>query len=113
MKTLLAFALLFALSATTAAQERVARVGYLSWQNSGAYYDATLKGFTDGLRDEGYVEGRNLELLKRSASNDPERFKPIARELAAAKVDVFFAPATPMATAAWYAVKNTPIVIAT
>lgn len=113
MKTLLMFAVVLALSATTAAQERVARVGYLSWQNSGAYYDATLKGFTDGLRDEGYVEGRNLELLKRSASNDPERFKPIARELAAAKVDVFFAPATPMATAAWYAVKNTPIVIAT
>ncbi|MEJ7668451.1 MAG: ABC transporter substrate-binding protein [Casimicrobiaceae bacterium] len=98
---------------TAAAQERVGRVGYLSWQDSGAYYDATLKGFANGLREEGYIEGKNLELLRRSASNDPERFKPIARELAAAKVDVFFAPATPMATAAWYAVKHTPIVIAT
>ena len=66
-----------------------------------------------GLREEGFEEGRNLTLLKRSASNDPERFKPLARELAAAKVDVFFAPATPMATAAWYAAKNTPIVVAT
>jgi len=28
-------------------------------------------------------------------------------------VDVFFAPATPMATAAWYADRNTPIVVAT
>ena len=111
--TLLAFALVSSLSATTAAQERIARVGYLSWQDTGPYFETTLKGFTEGLRDEGYVEGRNLELLKRSASNDPDRFKPIARELAAAKVDVFFAPATPMATAAWYAVKNTPIVIAT
>ena len=91
----------------------MAKVGYLSWQDQGAYYDATLKGFTDGLRDEGYVEGRNLEILKRSTSNDAERFKPLARELAAAKVDVFFAPATPMATAAWYAAKNTPIVVAT
>ena len=51
--------------------------------------------------------------MQRSASNDPERFKGLARELAAAKVDVFFAPATPMATAAWYADKNTPIVVAT
>jgi ABC-type uncharacterized transport system substrate-binding protein len=45
--------------------------------------------------------------------NDPDRFKALARELAAANVDVFFAPSTPMATAAWYAAKNTPIVVAT
>ncbi len=58
MKTLLALALVSSLSATTAAQERIARVGYLSWQDSGAYYESTLKGFTEGLRDEGYVEGQ-------------------------------------------------------
>ncbi len=113
MKILQTLALSLLLLGTAAAQERVARVGYLSWQDSGAYHEATLKGFVDGLREQGYVEGKNLELLRRSASSDPERFKPLARELAAAKVDVFFAPATPMATAAWYAEKNTPIVIAT
>lgn len=112
MKMLLAWALSLLLPAA-AAEERVARVGYLSWQDTGAYYEATLKGFVDGLRDEGYVEGKNLQLLRRSASNDAGKFKPIARELAAAKVDVFFAPATPMATAAWFAAKDTPIVIAT
>ena len=113
MKILLSIALGLALSVTAAAQERVARVGYLSWQDTGGYYESTLKGFVEGLRSEGFVEGKNLELLRRSASNDPERFKPLARELAAAKVDVYFAPATPMATAAWYASKETPIVIAT
>jgi putative tryptophan/tyrosine transport system substrate-binding protein len=113
MKFVLGIALALALSFTAAAQERVARVGYLSWQDTGAYYDSTLKGFVEGLRSEGFVEGKNLELLRRSASNDPARFKPLARELAAAKVDIFFAPATPMATAAWYADKNAPIVIAT
>ena len=95
------------------AQERIARVGYLSWQDQGTYFEATLKGFLAGLSEEGFVEGRNLELLRRSASNDAGRFKPIARELAAAPVDVFFAPATPMATAAWYASRKTPIVVAT
>jgi len=113
MKSLLALVLACALWAPAAAQDRIARVGYLSWQSNSRFLPSTLTGFTEGLRDEGYVEGKNLELLKRSASNDPDRFKPIARELAAAKVDVFFAPATPMATAAWYAAKNTPIVIAT
>lgn len=104
---------LLGLLGTASAQERVARVGFMSWQDSGTYYELTLKGFTDGLREEGFVEGKNLELLRRSASNDAERFKPIANELAAKKVDVFFAPATPMATAAWYADKKTPIVVAT
>jgi putative tryptophan/tyrosine transport system substrate-binding protein len=113
MKRVLALTLSLCLLGTAAAQERVARVGYLSWQDTGAYYHATLKGFLDGLRSEGYVDGKNVEVLKRSSSNDAERFKPLARELAAAKVDVFFAPATPMATAAWYADKNIPIVIAT
>ena len=46
-------------------------------------------------------------------SGPRRRFKPLARELAVAGVDLFFAPATPMATAAWYAAPKTPIVIAT
>lgn len=113
VKSMLVGLALLALSVAAWAQERVARVGYLSWQDHGSYYDATLRGFIDGLRSEGFVEGKNLELLRRSASNDAGRFKPLARELAAAKVDLFFAPATPMATAAWYADKQAPIVIAT
>ena len=94
-------------------QERVYRVGYLSWQDAGTYYDVTLRGFLDGLRSEGFVEGKNLQLLRRSASNNADRFKPLANDLARVPVDLYFAPATPMATAAWYAAKNTPIVIAT
>ncbi len=113
MKVFTSIALLLALCGSAAAQERMARVGYMSWQDTGSYYDLTLKGYVDGLRDEGFVQGKNLELLLRSASNDAERFKPLARELAEKKVDVFFAPATPMASAAWYAAKTTPIVVAT
>jgi putative ABC transport system substrate-binding protein len=97
----------------SAAQERVYRIGYLSWQDEGAYYETTLRGFLEGLRSEGFVEGKNLELLRRSASNNASRFKPMASELAAVPVDLYFAPATPMATAAWYADKKTPIIIAT
>ncbi len=113
MKVFTVVTLLLALCCSAVAQERVARVGFLSWQDTGPYYDLTLKGYVDGLRDEGFVQGKNLELMLRSASNDAERFKPLARELAAKQVDVFFAPATPMASAAWYASKTTPIVVAT
>jgi len=95
------------------AQERVARVGILSWQDRGDYHVTTRAGFVEGLRAEGYVEGRNLVLLERSASNDPSRFKALARDLAAERVDLFFAPATPMAAAAWSASRSTPIIVAT
>ena len=95
------------------AQTRVARVGEMMWRDSGVYYDVTHRGFVAGLREQGFVEGQNLVLLQRAAGSDPTRFKPQAEELATEKVDVFFAPATPMATGAWYANRSTPIVIAT
>ena len=100
-------------AAGVGAQERIYRVGYLSWQDEGHYHDVTLHGFLEGLRSEGFIEGKNLELLRRSASNNADRFKPLAKDLAGVPVDLYFAPATPMATAAWYADKKTPIVIAT
>ncbi len=113
MKTLLAVLVSFVLLGTAGAQEKIARVGYLTWKDAGPYHETTTRGFIAGLRDEGYVEGKNLVIERRSADYDPDRFKALARELAAANVDVFFAPATPMATAAWRADRNTPIVVAT
>ena len=113
MRTLLSFLLALALGGAALAQERVARVGYLSWRDAGPYEEVTQRGFATGLREEGFIEGKNLIVLRRSADYDPERFKAQARELAQAKVDVFFASATPMATAAWHADRSTPIVIAT
>lgn len=113
MRRALCLMLMSMLSVLCAAQERVARVGELLWRADGPYYDVAQGGFVAGLREEGFAEGRNLVLLQRSADNDPGRFRPLARELAQEKVDVFFAAATPMATGAWYADRRTPIVIAT
>ncbi len=94
-------------------EARAARVGYLSWQDRGSFHDSTLQGFVDGLRDQGFVQGQNLVLLRRSASNHAAAFKAAAQELALVPVDLFFAPATPMASAAWFADRRTPIVVAT
>ena len=113
IRTLLLLLLSSTLCLSSPAQERIARVGELLWRADGPYYEVTQRGFVAGLREQGFVEGRNLVLLQRSAESNPESFKPLARELARAKVDVFFAAATPMATGAWYADRSTPIVIAT
>jgi putative ABC transport system substrate-binding protein len=111
--TLLALLALGAAPLPAQAQDRVSRVGYLTWKNAGPYHEATTRGFVAGLREQGYVEGKNLAIELRTADHDPQRFKALARELVAARVDVMFAPATPMAAAAWSADRSTPIVIAT
>ena len=84
----------WALGSSAWAEERIYRVGYLSWQDEGSYYDATLRGFLEGLRSEGFAEGKNLQLIRRSASNNADRFKPLANDLARIPVDLYFAPAT-------------------
>ncbi len=99
------------------AQEKMARVGYLAWTSNGLYAEVTSRGFYEGLREEGFVEGKNVTVIRR-VSADPDRFTELAREIAGEGADVFFAPATPMATAAWYASpwyasRKIPIVIAT
>jgi len=95
------------------AQEKVARVGWLTLQSSGPYSELTSRGFVRGLREAGYVEGRNLVFVRRSAEGDLRRLRSLAREIVEAKVDVMFAPAKPMADAAWYASREVPTVIAT
>ena len=60
-------------------------------------HQTLARSIADGLRDEGFVEGRNLVLERRFADYVPDRFSVLARELASDKVDVFFAPATTMA----------------
>lgn len=98
---------------SSAQQERVARVGWLTLGSSGRYEELTARGFVSGLREAGYVEGKNLLFVKRSADSDLRRLKPLAKEIVAAGIDVFFAPAKPMADAAWYASRKIPTVIAT
>lgn len=90
-----------------------ARVGWLTLHSAGMYHEVTSRGFLRGLRESGYEEGRNLILVRRSADGDVARLRLLAREIVAAGVDVMFAPAKPMADAAWYASRRVPTVIAT
>ena len=68
------------------------------------------EAFIQGLRDVGYVEGRNLVIEYRSAEGKPERLPALAAELVALKVDVIVAPSTPAALAAKEATRALPIV---
>jgi putative ABC transport system substrate-binding protein len=85
---------------------KIVRIGYLALNPSPHFQVA----FRQGLRDLGYVEGRNLVIEDRDAGRKPDRLPALAAELVALKVDVIVASGTPAARAAKQATKTLPIV---
>src|ERR671924_211749 len=71
---------------------------------------ANWDAFVQGLREAGYVEGRNIAFEHRSAHDRPELFPKLALELASLKVDVIFARGTWALAAARNATRTIPIV---
>jgi putative ABC transport system substrate-binding protein len=88
---------------------KIARIGYLATNLAGTP-PASHVAFLEGLRDLGYVEGRNVVIEYRDAEGKVERFPALLAELIALKVDVIVAPGTPAALAAKHATKTLPIV---
>jgi putative ABC transport system substrate-binding protein len=84
----------------------VARIGMLADATSPHLREA----FLQGLRDLGYVEGRNLVIEYRDAAGKPERLPTLAAELVALKVDVIVAGNTRQTLAAKQATRTIPIV---
>ena len=68
------------------------------------------EGFRQGLRDLGYVEGRNVVIEFRDAEGKLERLPALAAELVALKVDVIVVGGTVAALAAKQATRTVPIV---
>jgi ABC-type uncharacterized transport system substrate-binding protein len=89
---------------------KVARIGYLA--NNLAANPQMREAFRQGLRDLGYVEGRNLVIEYRDAEGKYDRLPALAAELVALKVDVIVVPTTLAAQAAKQATKTLPIVFA-
>jgi len=107
--TLLLGGLFNPLAAEAQQAAKVPRIGYLA--PNLAANPHRLEAFLQGLRDLGYVEGRNLVMEYRSAEGKPERLPALAAELVALKVDVLVAPASTLAAlAAKQATGTLPIV---
>jgi ABC-type uncharacterized transport system substrate-binding protein len=105
----LAVSLLAAPLAAEAQQAaKVARIGILTVSLAAAPH--LTEAFLQGLRDLGYVEGRNVAIEYRDAGGKVERLPALAAELVALKVDVIMAGSTPNALAAKQATRTIPIV---
>jgi len=88
----------------------VYRIGFLG--NSTAALEANLVGpFREGLRDLGYVEGRNLLIEYRWAEGKYDRFPALIGELLALKVAVIVTAGTPATLAVKKATTSVPLVM--
>jgi len=89
---------------------KVFRIGFLG--NSTAALEVNLVGpFREGLRDLGYVEGRNVLIEYRWAEGKYERFPALIAELIALKVEVIVTAGTPASLAVKDATTSIPLVM--
>jgi len=91
--------------------DKVYRIGMLE-RTSAVINAANFEAFRQGLRALGYVEGKNLAIEYRSADGRDDRFRDLAAELVALKVDLILTRGTPAALAAKRATSGgIPVVI--
>ena len=87
---------------------RLARVGVLFVGGKDQPY---LESFKQGMRDLGYVEGKNIVFLYRYAEGNEDRMGALTAELVRDKVDVILTTASNSAKAAREVTRTTPIVV--
>lgn len=107
---LMAAALVFAGSLAADQTGKIPRIGILF---IGARKQPHLEAFKQGLREHGYIEGKNIALEYRYAEGRTDRLPALASELVRLKVDVIVTTADVGARAARHSTKTTPIVLTT
>jgi putative ABC transport system substrate-binding protein len=99
-------------AAAAQAPERIVTIGYLGTTDARQWTEGVGRDFEEGLRELGYIEGKNLRFEFRYAEGDESRLPALASELAALNVDVIVTYAAGV-FAARQATSTIPIVAAT
>jgi len=104
------WALLFGVCAATEAQQpkKMPRIGF--FEGASIAESQGLEPFRQGLRELGYVEGKNFILEIQAMEGKPERIEGLIAELIKSNVDVILTPNTAAAHAAKKVNKAIPIV---
>ena len=89
---------------------KIYRIGFLSPSTSAD--PSILDAFREGLREFGYVEGRNIAIASRWAEGKYDRLPGLAAQLVGLKVDIIVATAVPAIRAAKEATRTIPIIMA-
>src|SRR5262247_2754258 len=104
MKAAIIAVLLLVVSLGTEAQPRIAFITPLS----GTPEPSTLKAFREGMRELGYVEGKNVVITSRFAEGDTDRFPDLVAQALKEKVDVLVVGSVQGVTAAKKATSIVP-----
>ena len=106
-------AMLFALCSFTEAQQpaKVPRIGYVD-AGSPATTGHRAQAFVQGLRERGYVDGRNIVIEYRWAEGKLDRLPGFVAALVHIKVDIIVSSATPAIRFAKEQTSTIPIVMA-
>ena len=111
--SILVVVVLLALAVIAEAQQpkKVPRIGFLG-ASSASVLAARIEAFRQGLRDLGYVEGKNIVIEWRSAEGKLDRLPALAAELVRLKVDVIVTTGPAPTRPAKEATSTIPIVMA-
>jgi hypothetical protein len=99
--------------AARAQPTRVARIGYVSGTGSAADRGPFVEALQQGMREHGYVDGKDFIVEYRGAEGRQARVPELVAELVQAKVDVLVAPIPTAIRAAKQATDTIPIVMVT
>jgi len=106
-------AMLFALCVSADAQQpaKIPRIGYLGGASLSAI-PARIEAFRHGLRELGYIEGKNIIIEWRWADGKLDRLPGLAAELVRLKVDIIVSAGPAVTPSLKEATKTIPIVMA-
>jgi putative ABC transport system substrate-binding protein len=106
------YAMLSALCSSAQAQRptKIPRIGFLSASSPEAL-SSRIEAFREGLRELGYVEGKNIVIEWRSAEGKLDRLPALAAELVRLKVDIIVTAGPSLTHAAKEATSTIPIVM--
>src|SRR5262245_61658197 len=101
----------FTLTPLAAQTQQAGKVWAIGWLTIGPTGGVSLDAFRDGLRDLGYVEGRNLRIEGRFANNEPNLLSNLAADLVRLRVAVIVAGDSSAVVPAMEATTSIPIVM--
>src|SRR5215510_4565128 len=115
LKSVMLCGLFFAVCFSVHAQQpgKLPRIGYVSASGDASGLDPQFQAFAKGMRELGYVEGKNFLMEYRYADAKMDRIPELIAELVRLNVDVLVTSALPAIRAAKEATKTIPIVMST
>lgn len=90
---------------------KLPRIGYVSATGDGSNQGVYVEALRQGLKELGYLEGKNISIEYRGAEGDTGRIPSLVFELVQLKVDILVAPVLPAIRAAKQATRTIPLIM--